>query len=133
MAKWYNEKANEDIIKKIDEVKLDVSAYAKSAIDDQLFAIDKAQNDKLDEISKSIGFINQEFSRKISAHEIKIGDSVSGFALCSRELDQIKNEDLERIYEGLIVLHQKNNNLSLLVGFLTITLFGVVLWILVNL
>ena len=31
MAKWYNEKSNEEIIKKIDEIKLDVSAYAKSS------------------------------------------------------------------------------------------------------
>ena len=59
MGKWYNEKSNEEIIKKIEEIKGDVSAFAKESIDTSLSAMDKAQNARLEvmaEYLKSIQY-----------------------------------------------------------------------------
>ena len=101
MAKWYNEKANEEIIKKIEDIKLDVAAYAKDSIDSSLFAIDKAQNARLDLVTEKIEEVGDCVSKYIK-------ESESFFFELKKDLGE-SNSDLNIKFDKLLKNTSENN------------------------
>ena len=101
MAKWYNEKANEEIIKKIEDIKLDVAAYAKDSIDSSLFAIDKAQNARLDLVTEKIEEVGDCVSKYIK-------ESESVFFELKKDLGE-SNSDLNIKFDKLLKNTSENN------------------------
>lgn len=101
MAKWYNEKANQEIIKKIEDIKLDVAAYAKDSIDSSLFAIDKAQNARLDLFTEKIEEVGDCVSKYIK-------ESESVFFELKKDLGE-SNSDLNIKFDKLLKNTSENN------------------------
>lgn len=104
MAKWYNDKTNEEIIKKIEEIKLDVSAYAKDSIDTSLFAIDKAQNDRLASITEMIGSLNDSILKYSSKTDDSLNDLLSKVEKNKDYVDSCISQTKESIDTSLSVM-----------------------------
>ncbi|GEM_PF-3095358 len=101
MAKWFNDKDNQEIIKKIEDIKLDVAAYAKDSIDSSLFAIDKAQNARLDLVTEKIEEVGDCVSKYIK-------ESESVFFELKKDLGE-SNSDLNIKFDKLLKNTSENN------------------------
>lgn len=101
MAKWFNDKDNQEIIKKIEDIKLDVAAYAKDSIDSSLFAIDKAQNAGLDLVTEKIEEVGDCVSKYIK-------ESESVFFELKKDLGE-SNSDLNIKFDKLLKNTSENN------------------------